>query len=78
MNGFRSLTLVGGIISAAGGLICGVAVIATFAVGFDGGANIGVGLLLLLGVPLAIAGGAALLIGAVGLLARRRPRTPGV
>lgn len=72
MNEFRALTLVGGIIAAAGGLVCGIAVIATFAVGFDGGANIGAGLLLLLGVPVAIVGGAILLVVAVGLLARRR------
>lgn len=71
MNSPRVLTLVGGIVSAVGGLICGSAVIATFAVGFDGGANIGAGVLLLLGVPLAIVGGALLLVGAVGLIARR-------
>ncbi|MCY1692810.1 hypothetical protein [Curtobacterium sp. SL109] len=76
MNGLRALTLVGGIISAAGGLIYGVAVIATFVGGFDGGANIGAGLLLVLGVPLAIAGGTALLLGAVELLARRHSHTP--
>ncbi|MCA5923791.1 hypothetical protein [Curtobacterium oceanosedimentum] len=71
MNGLRVLTLVGGIISAVGGFICGLAVIATFAGGFDGGANIGAGILLILGVPLAIVGGVLLLIGAVGLIARR-------
>lgn len=71
MNGPRVRTLVGGIIAAVGGFFCGLAVIATFAVGFDGGANIGAGILLLLGVPLAIVGGLLLLIGAVGLIARR-------
>ena len=71
MNEFRALRLVGGIIAAAGGLLCVAAVIATFAVGFDGGANIGAGLLLLLGVPVAIGGGAILLVAAVGSLVRR-------
>lgn len=75
MTEVRALTLVGGIVAAAGGLICAVAVIATFAVGFDGGANIGAGILLLLGVPLAIVGGAVLLVAAVGSLARRRRRS---
>lgn len=74
MNEFRALCLVGGIIAAAGGLLCVAAVIATFAVGFDGGANIGAGLLLLLGVPVAIGGGAILLVAAVGSLVRRRGR----
>lgn len=74
MNEFRALSLVGGIIAAAGGLICVSAVIATFAGGFDGGANIGAGLLLLLGVPVAIVGGAILLVVAVGSLVRRRRR----
>lgn len=71
MNGPRVLTLVGGIVSAVGGFICGLAVIATFDGGFDGGANIGAGILLILGVPLAMVGGVLLLIGAVGLIARR-------
>lgn len=74
MTEVRALTLVGGIVAATGGLICGIAVIATFAAGFDGGANIGAGILLLLGVPLAIVGGAVLLVAAVGSLARRRRR----
>lgn len=74
MNEFRALRLVGGIIAAAGGLLCVTAVIATFAVGFDGGANIGAGLLLLVGVPVAIGGGAILLVAAVGSLVRRRGR----
>lgn len=76
MNEFRTLGLVGGIIAAAGGLICVSAVIATFAGGFDDGANIGAGLLLLLGVPVAIVGGAILLVVAVGSLVRRRRRMP--
>lgn len=74
MHEFRTLTLVGGIVAAIGGLICGTAVIATFAEGFDGGANIGAGLLLLLGVPAAIVGGSILLVAVVGSLARRRRR----
>ncbi|MGN6407468.1 MAG: hypothetical protein ACTHMH_03905 [Curtobacterium sp.] len=75
MNDVRVLTIVGGIFAAAGGLICTAAVIATFAVGFDGGANIGAGLLLLLGVPVAVAGGSVPLVAAIGSLARRRRRT---
>jgi membrane protein implicated in regulation of membrane protease activity len=74
MNEFRLLTLVGGIIAAVGGLICGIAVIPTFAAGFDGGANIGAGLLLLLGVPVSIVGAVILLVAAIGALARLRRR----
>ncbi|MDT0235409.1 AAA family ATPase, partial [Curtobacterium sp. BRB10] len=76
MNEFRTLTLVGGIIAAVGGPICVTAVIATFAGGFDGGANIGAGLLFLLGVPVAIVGGIFLLIAAIGSLARHGRRRP--
>ncbi len=78
MNESRALVLVGGIIAAAGGLVCAVAVIAVFAAGFDGGANIGAGLLLLLGVPVAVVGGALLLVAAVGWLVRRRRRVSDV
>lgn len=74
LNESRALVLVGGIIAAAGGLVCAVAVIAVFAAGFDGGANIGAGLLLLLGVPVAVVGGSLLLVAAVGWLVRRRRR----
>lgn len=74
MHEFRTLTLVGGIVAASGGLVCGTAVIATLAEGFDGGANIGAGLLLLLGVPAAIVGGSFLLVAAIGSHARRRRR----
>jgi ABC-type uncharacterized transport system YnjBCD permease subunit len=74
MNESRALVLVGGIIAAAGGLVCVVAVIAVFTAGFDGGANIGAGLLLLLGLPVAVVGGSLLLVAAVGWLVRRRRR----
>jgi hypothetical protein len=76
MDDDRVLTVVGGIVAAAGGLICGAAVIATFAVGFDGGANIGAGLLFLLGMVVSLVGGTILLVTAIDSLGRRRRGTP--
>lgn len=76
MNESRTLTLVGGIIAAVGGLICVTAVVLVFVGGFDGGANIGAGLLFVLGVPVAVVGGCLLLIAAIGSFTRRRARRP--
>ncbi len=73
MTDHRNIAIVGGIIFAIAGAICGTAVVATFVVGFDGGANIGAGILLLAGLPFAIVGGALLIVaGALRALTRRR------
>lgn len=75
MDALRNLTIVAGAIAAVGGLLCGAAVVATFAVGFEGGANIGAGILLLFGMPTAILGGLLLIVALVGTVIARLRRS---
>ncbi|WIE81449.1 hypothetical protein [Curtobacterium sp. MCSS17_016] len=76
MAGLRTLTITGGVIAAVSGLIAVAGIILMFAGGFDGGANIGAGLLLLLSMLGAVVGGAVLAVaGILHLVTRRRPRT---
>ncbi|MGW8431078.1 hypothetical protein ACWGJ9_08140 [Curtobacterium citreum] len=78
MTELRTVTIVGGIIAAASGVAAVAAVVMVFAGGFDGGANIGAGLVLMLSVPLAVASGATLTVaGLLRLAGRRQPRTTG-
>jgi len=76
MTGLRALTIIGGIIAAGAGLIAAVGIVMVFAGGFDGGANIGAGLMLLLSMLGAVVGGAVLAVaGVLHLATRRRPHT---
>lgn len=78
MTELRTVALVGGIIAAVSGLSAVAAVVMVFAGGFDGGANIGAGLVLMLSGPLAVAGGTTLAVtGLLRLAGRRQPRTTG-
>lgn len=77
MTGLRVFTLVSGIICALGGALSVLGVVATLAVGFDSGKNIGAALLLTAGVPFACVGGALLLGAGLITLLRRRPHTRG-
>ena len=76
MTGLRTLTITGGIIAAVSGLIAAVGIVMVFAGGFDGGANIVAGLVLLLSMLGTVVGGAVLAVaGILHLVTRRRPRT---
>ncbi|PYY32279.1 hypothetical protein DEI89_13715 [Curtobacterium sp. MCBD17_030] len=76
MSGLHTLTRTGGIIAAVSGLIAVAGIVLMFAGGFDGGANIGAGFLLLLSMLGAVVGGVVLAVaGILHLVTRRRPRT---
>ncbi|WP_146244239.1 hypothetical protein [Curtobacterium sp. MCBD17_032] len=79
MTGLRTLTLVGGIIAAVSGLVAVAGTVLVFAGGFDGGANIGAGFLLLLSMLGAVVGGVVLAVaGVLRLVTSRRPGTTTV
>ncbi|MDT0211354.1 hypothetical protein [Curtobacterium sp. BRD11] len=69
MNSSRLACLIGGILLAVGGLLCGGAFLAEVTSDPDGGANIGAGVLLFLGQPLAYIG-VVLLVVSLMLFAR--------
>ncbi|WP_420363335.1 hypothetical protein AABM26_02810 [Curtobacterium aetherium] len=65
MRSTRVLCLVGGILLAVGGLLCGGAFLADLASDPDGGADIGAGALLFVGQPLAYTGVVLLVVALV-------------
>lgn len=69
MSSSRATCLVGGILLAVGGVLCGGAFLAEVTSDQDGGANIGAGALLFFGQPLAYIG-VVLLVVSLMLFAR--------
>jgi hypothetical protein len=79
MEAGRGFLVAGAVVAAAAGLLCGGAALALLLSDPDGGANIGAGVLLLAGVPVALVG-VALLVTSAGVhlwSSRARPRRTG-